>query len=176
MMTLLTNSNRQRRGVLFVLVLVLFSTSEAVALPEFPSTISAHLQMSCDPRCSLCHETDAPTGRPKVLSPFLKSLTANGVVADEESLTGALDQLGSTDTDMDMVGDLDELKNMAGARDPNVAGPGDICASDVKYGCGAQIAEGPVRSARLELWASGAAAALLLVALRRHTRRGLSAR
>lgn len=153
-------SAQLRSSLFFGLLLGSTFVGSAQAEETFPGFVRDHLQMACTPKCSLCHEKDAPTAPPNLSKPFVASLTQS-VVADKDSLVAALDGLGTTDSDQDGVADLVELKDnntataMPGmavhlASDPNVAGAGEICASSVNYGCGSKIAEGPAPKSNLE--------------------------
>lgn len=132
----------------------------AFASPDFPSTVRTHLDMSCTPKCSICHLTDPGLGS-NANQVFAQTIL--GQVGERslspETLVEILDELAAaqTDSDEDGVSDIDELRGSSGegsgqagagssgaTRDPSVVGAGDPCAGEVLYGCGAaQVAPAP---------------------------------
>jgi hypothetical protein len=133
---------------------------EAKAEPEFPGHVRDHLELACTPQCMLCHTTNTNPNAGNVRGPgsFPSALkTALGAdFDDEDTLTQALDALlaAPADSDGDLMDDISELKDNNSetaapgtavhlARDPNVSGVGEICASEVGYGCGSRLARGP---------------------------------
>lgn len=129
----------------------------ALGSPEYPSVIQDELGMPCAPQCTLCHTTN-PGRAGTADQPFVDTLgVASG---DPDGLRSALQGLagdGATaapDTDGDGATDASELSV---GHDPNVQGEGDICALDVRYGCGARVEpQGPLSPA-------GSIAAMLTV-------------
>jgi MYXO-CTERM domain-containing protein len=112
----------------------------ALATPNFPPEISAHLSLTYTPDCPVCHRGTPGTGT--ATSPFAQSMKARGLVANDiGSLDTALDALAAegTDSDGDGVGDIAEL---TAGTDPNIAGGANLTPV---YGCGARIA--PVAAA-----------------------------
>ncbi len=142
--------------------LALFYSSGALASPEYPSIIRDSEMMvdaegfQCTPQCLLCH-TDNSGGSGTANQLFSISLIELGLRGDDEdSLKQALAALKAAspaiDSDMDGRSDIDELTtpadfaadpNNGGAWDPNVVGPGAICADIPRYGCGAQFDQAP---------------------------------
>jgi hypothetical protein len=103
-------------------LLVVAFALPAFATAEFPGAIQTHLSLGAPPAqsCSLCH-TNGITGAGTVNTPIGRALRMQGMVAsDTASLIVALDALeaAGTDSDMDGVGDVAELR--AGTN-PNVA-------------------------------------------------------
>ncbi len=121
---------------------------------------------ACTPQCTLCH-TNNSGGSGTANQPFSITLIQFGLIGDsEESLYEALaalnDDDSNIDSDMDGRSDLVELRTPAaelaglekgGAWDPNVIGPGAICADLPRYGCGAQFAVAEPRQSLV--WALG---------------------
>lgn len=129
---------RKSPAVLAVLAMmgIFFSSARARASDPFPGAVRDDLDMPCLPTCFLCHITN-PGEAGSAQQPFADSMVnAAGIPSpgDTNWVTAGLAALGDTDTDVDGMSDIDELK---AGRDPNVKGEGDICAPEVKYGCGA---------------------------------------
>lgn len=118
---------------------VLFLAPGALASPDYPTAIQDELGTPCVPQCTLCHTTNP--GRAGTASqPFVNTLKVPGM--NTSGLRTAIRALAADqsadapDTDGDGVSDVDELLQ---GHDPNVEGAGDICALDVRYGCGARV-------------------------------------
>lgn len=109
----------------------------AAASPDYPDVLQRELDMPCVPQCTLCH-----TSNPGRAGTARKDFVAALVVFDRqpEAIPGKLQKLEEADppvdTDGDGMPDIDELR---AGRDPNVDGEGDICAVDLRYGCGARF-------------------------------------
>jgi hypothetical protein len=147
------------RHALLQLVAVLGLVSAAhtaQASPDYPEVIRDELDLPCTPQCILCH-TGNPGRAGSAKQPFVDTL---GVLSGQpqkvrEKIRELVEAMPADDTDGDGMPDIEELQN---ARDPNVEGEGDICALDVRYGCGARVEpQGPLSS-------GGALGALLTVA------------
>jgi hypothetical protein len=181
MMTSLFSSKRSSALALLMTAFGSLMVHPAAAQPEYPGYIRDHLQMACTPRCTLCHEVAAPTSAPKEGTPFFEAFTREGVIGGElENVKAALDRMATegTDSDGDQVADIVELKPSVVAPPPgmtaylasNPNGEGDICASEVDYGCGAQMAGGPAFPAGLDAMALAALTGGALLVTRRRAR------
>jgi hypothetical protein len=179
MMTSLITSGRPKIFAGLALVFGIYLAPSVQAKPEYPGYVRDHLQMACTPRCTLCHEVEVPTRSPEGKQPFFGGIGAIG--EDRDTLIVRLDSFGDTDSDNDGMSDINELKDnntgTAGpgivqhlARDPNVSGPGDICASNVNYGCGSQMAKSPSFPGGLDALAIGALFGAALLFVRRRVR------
>ena len=118
------------------LAALLLGAQVASATSNFPAAVRAHIPLTYDPPCSLCH-TNGITGRGTVTTPFGKAMLQRGLVASNESaLNSALDKMvaDKVDSDLDGATDIDELK--AGTN-PN----GDTLS--VAYGCNASGGSDP---------------------------------
>lgn len=110
----------------------------AHASPEYPNVVRDTLDLPCPPQCVLCH-TSNPGRAGNVRQGFAATV---GILRpdDPDTLRKLLRELEQAmpapDTDGDGMPDVDELRE---GRDPNVSGEGDICALDVRYGCGARV-------------------------------------
>jgi hypothetical protein len=120
------------------------------ATANFPAVVQRDLALSYQPPCAWCH-SGGVTMRGTTNTPFGKALRARGLAAyDENSLRAALEALRTehVDSDGDMTGDIDELKN---GTDPNVSDvPGlgisgaDAGVGPPVYGCGlGSVRSGP---------------------------------
>jgi hypothetical protein len=126
----------------------------ALATPDFPGVIQQQLNLSTQPPCTICHQTDAG-GFGTATKPFALYLKSRGLAPfDEQSLITALAAAEAEhhDSNGNGVPDIDELK---AGHDPN-AGAGDT----PQYGCGASFAG--ARGHRGALFAWGAMALWLL--------------
>ncbi len=151
--------------------------SSLVALPafataEFPTTIQMHLSLSSAPpqSCALCH-VNGITGSGTVNTPIGRAFTMNGLLPnDTASLIAALDAMeaAGTDSDMDGVGDVAELRART---NPNVAnaptdggmgggtgggtggagGGGEVVLPPPRFGCGGAVVPGLAAVAALAL-------------------------
>lgn len=132
--------------------LVFVVSGAALATSNYPAEVKAHLSLGAVPQCTLCHLTNAG-GAGTANTPFGKSgrtvcgMTGGGNL---KVLDAALDKLqaAGTDSDLDGVADITELKN---GTDPNVkndapgvdggtgggAGGGGTPPPPPSYGCGA---------------------------------------
>jgi|GEM_PF-835787 len=156
---------------------------DAQALPELPGYVRDHLEMSCTPQCMLCHTTNTNPGKGNVRgeNSFPNSLAQQGIFwSSQDAMNTALDgmEAAKTDTDADSMEDIAELEDDTTltappgdpvhlARNPNVFGIGEICASEVLYGCGARVASGSDLPRGLESLVGGALLALGLFAAQR---------
>jgi hypothetical protein len=157
-------------AIIASLAVATFATVEARATPNFPPEIHAHLGLTADPPCAICHQGGV-TGLGTVTTPFGKAMRARGLVPfDIGTLDAALDKMAADKVDSlgDGTPDIDDLK---AGRDPNVpdgdAGttvPVDVAVIPA-YGCGARVA--PVGD--VDPWAAalGALVAAALVVSRR---------
>ncbi len=131
------------------LLTVLTFASPSLASPAFPNAVREAANMSCTPSCTLCHETD-PGVSGSAGKPFATAMLAAGleignpdsVAPAYASLPAALDMASDDDSFTDQQ-ELEVQDNLPS--DPNNAEstPGNgpsICAGEVLYGCGAQIA------------------------------------
>lgn len=162
-------------------------TLDAHALPELPGYVRDSLDMSCTPQCMLCHTTNTSPGKGNLrgAGSFPSSLAEQGIFwSSEEAMQQALVamDLANTDTDGDQMEDIAELKDNNSvtaapgealhlARNPNVPGIGEICASEVQYGCGARVASGSKLPSGIESWVGGVLFALAALSVRRRQRR-----
>ena len=152
----------------------------ASAASIFPPVVETDLSLSYQPPCSVCHSGSPGFGT--ATQPFAMALKARGLVPDDtNALTDALTKMTADKVDSDGNGttDVDQLK--AGC-DPNTDAPintGATCGSSggdggvvgdfappPTYGCGAQIAAGPIAAGP----AAFGFAALLALALGRRRR------
>ena len=102
--------------------LLFFGADTAHATRNFPPAVRAHLTLTYDPECALCH-MNGVTGRDTVTTPFGQAMRARGAVAaDEVALNAALDKMVADRVDSDGNGetDIDALK---AGHDPNGTGP-----------------------------------------------------
>jgi MYXO-CTERM domain-containing protein len=153
-------------GCLALSIAGLLFAAGAMASPQFPDEVKAHLMLANPPPCSLCH-TNGVTGVGTVNTPFGKAMRAHGLQAeDTASLDSALDQMKSqnVDSDGDGVSDIDEL--IKGA-DPNTAGTGSLGPEPPTYGCVATVAPGTPGRTGAFVAALGFFAAVALVRRRR---------
>jgi len=161
------------RGLSVASVALLFSASAAQASPRFPGIVQAELEMSCAPKCSICH-TENPGSYGTETQPFADTLGVNAPVDDEE-LREAVKKLNASatqnDSDNNGTGDIDELKALT---DPNVAGDGEgseVCVP--QYGCGAaSFARAPVTQPFESVWLLAALGSWLVVRRARHVKHG----
>lgn len=102
-------------------LLALLVATSAGATSNYPGTIKNTLELQRVPQCTLCHATNAG-GAGTSNSPFSLSLQAAGLTGggDLDGLNAALAKLemDGTDSDMDGVADITELRN---GTNPNVA-------------------------------------------------------
>lgn len=131
----------KHRHVLLQLVAVVGLTTAAhtaQASPDYPDVIRDELDLPCTPQCLLCHTTN-PGRSGNVRQPFASTLgIARSGQPDtlRQKIRELAEAMPAEDTDGDGMSDIEELLE---ARDPNVQGEGDICALDVRYGCGARV-------------------------------------
>lgn len=155
---------RSARGWWATWLGVLLWAPQVAASPDYPEIIQRELDMPCVPQCTLCHTTN-PGRAGTARQDFVGAL----VVFDRqpEVLPRKLQQLAEADPPVDSDGDgMPDIEELLAGRDPNVEGEGDICAIDVRYGCGARFEpEGSVS------WV-GAAAAIVLLGVGLLARRG----
>jgi hypothetical protein len=145
---------------------MLLGARTALASANYPSAVQAHLALSSQPSCALCH-LNGTTGIGTVNTPFGVSMRARGLVFQNvASLNTALDALAAegTDSDGDGVGDIQELKN---GTDPNVAGGSGGSTLTPKYGCGGGDLTQPMNPASVGGAVSFFALALAAVVNRR---------
>jgi len=160
-----------RRSPLSVACAVFLLTlgGPALASPSFPGVLEEELQLSCQPSCTVCHQTD-PGLASDASQVFADSLRSEGLFAgDTESLRQALQSLGDagTDSDGDGVGDVEELTADQGSlpQDPSQEGAGAVCGEQVHYGCAA----GPLPASPSGVVPSvGLLGLLLLLRVKRH--------
>jgi hypothetical protein len=153
----------------------------ALATPGFPDAVQSELALSysLQGRCSLCH--DGSPSSTTVTQPFGIAMRKAGLVKyNDGSVATALAALVEADSDCDGTTDTEALQ---GGYDPNdgavidgsdkeaLTGGGCADAQETPaYGCGAQIASGPVSAG------GGAAASFMLLGLsllrRRSSARG----
>lgn len=114
----------------------LTSSGVCAAVEEYPGVVRAHLQLTYEPPCSVCH-LKGNTGPGTVQTPVGIALRARGMSGhDEASLGRAVDALASdgTDSDGDGASDVEELRAQV---DPNSPGNQRLdSASDPTFGCG----------------------------------------
>jgi hypothetical protein len=154
---------KRARGSLFfalsVAVCSVFAAANAHAEPEFPGVLKDKAGATCIVTCLTCH-TDPAGGADKLKLPFGATFGAAVKAADGGS-TMLLDTFNMSDTDMDGVKDLVEVK---AGQDPTVFGPQSICTPS--YGCGARLAR-PSRERGTVVALALAAGALVLAGRRR---------
>jgi hypothetical protein len=154
-------------------------TSGAAASPEFPAIIQQALDLECVPQCLLCHR-DNSGGRGSLDWPFGELMFAAGLRPKENAtVRAALDVVAAgeldidddgtpdTDSDDDMINDVDELRQGTNPNPPRSPDeePPDMCA-DIRYGCGARIEP----RGTLDWGAAASALAMLLVLVGRFRR------
>lgn len=146
------------------LLLLVVAAAPAWATATFPTAIKTKLGLAAEPpqSCGVCHRNNQ-LGSGTVTTPFGASMRTAGLSPNNEtSLNTALDTLETnmTDSDMDGVPDVTELRN---ATDPNKAdavtdggvgggagggsggGTGGGTVEELpppRYGCGANAAPG----------------------------------
>lgn len=137
----ITPSSKSVRLLASAAVLSVLSFPRASLASEvFPGEVRDELDMPCLPTCLLCHTVNpgvALTAQQPFAAAMLTAADRSPPEAGEIAwVTAGLAGLTASgvDTDKDGMSDIDELK---AGRDPNVTGEGDICAPDVRYGCGA---------------------------------------
>jgi hypothetical protein len=138
----------------FVFLGAFLLAPSALASPSYPSVMEQELEMSCPPRCLVCHTTD-PGEAGTASQEFASTLKSFGLEQkDDDSLKDALAQLQAnpTDSDGDGANDIAELRADPPS-DPNNAmesplstGRVGICDAVTNYGCGASIAGAGSRS------------------------------
>jgi hypothetical protein len=162
--------------VLASISIALLTPAVASATATFPDAVQTHLGLTYAPPCTICHTTQSG-GTGTVTKAFGKAMRQNGLQSgNTTSVQSALDALdaANTDSDCDGVNDVAQLKE---GREPNTGEyidgsgktnpPASSCAgtggngasSDPAYGCGAQLAEGPVTGSA---WAAVAAVLTVL--------------
>lgn len=104
------------------LFLLVVAAAPAWATATFPTAIKTKLGLAAEPpqSCGVCHRNNQ-LGSGTVTTPFGASMRAAGLLPNNEtSLNSALDTLETnmTDSDMDGVPDVTELRNVT---DPNRA-------------------------------------------------------
>lgn len=137
---------RKYSSFAFFFAALLFG-EQAFSSEEYPTVLNDQLEMTCLPTCLVCHTT-LPGEEGSATKPFATGLRSFGLVAsDEDSLKDALKQMIATGADSDEDGFTDQAELTAELpSDPNDVvvtpiAPGEgMCAGEVKYGCGAQIA------------------------------------
>lgn len=107
----------------------------AAASASYPGVIRDHLGLEDAPLCTLCH-ADLNGGKGTVVTLFGENLVAMGLEEeDEDALRRLLDELDSTQSDVDGDGtsDVDELLVCG---DPNDAGGNNLCGvTEPSFGC-----------------------------------------
>lgn len=104
-----------------ITLLAFFAATSSWATSSYPGHVKQSLGLERVPQCTLCHATNSG-GAGTANSPFAVSMQAAGLSGggDVAALEAALAQLeaDATDSDMDGVPDITELKN---GKNPNVA-------------------------------------------------------
>lgn len=158
-----------RRSHIFVVLAALSLPTVAAATPEFPAEIQAHLNLSYQPACAVCHAGTPGAGTATTL--FAMTLKSHGLVPySNGSLDTALDDIKAANTSSagDGISDIQKLEN---GEDPNsVVGEGGVQATPFPppdYGCN-------VGRGRISFGSLGAALGVLGIAAgtRRRSRRG----
>lgn len=135
-------------GLAIVLLTTTFA-SPSSAYPEYPNAVREAASMSCTPSCTLCHIADPGTAgtSSKSFAAAMKAANPEILGGDPDSIAIAYAALSDTeDSDADGTPDKQELEDQMNLpSDPNngdsALGNGPtICAGEVLYGCGAQIA------------------------------------
>jgi hypothetical protein len=123
-----------------VLAVMLALPRLAFGVQTYPEEIKAHLGLNASPPCTLCHATNEG-GLGTVVTPFGKSMMAEGLSTNFGSLDTALDRLATDNVDSngDGTSDIDQLKNNT---DPNTGAP-YTNTEPQQYGCGARVATHP---------------------------------
>jgi MYXO-CTERM domain-containing protein len=113
---------------------LLLCSSSAGASPEYPQVIRDQLGMPCAPQCTLCHTSNP--GRSGNVRQEFAGLLGVARAGEPGRVREKLLELQQEHPEV-----VDALLD---GRDPNVAGSeeGDICATDVRYGCGARVEPG----------------------------------
>lgn len=125
---------------LVLLSLVLSVAQKARGMPTFPAEIQSHLGLSYTPPCTFCHATASGGGA--IVTVFGQSMLKAGLTPDISTLDPALDTLKANQTDSDGNGvpDIQQIEEGLDPSTGHVSGPAE------RYGCGAHIATGKVRS------------------------------
>jgi len=164
-------------------LITLGAARTAHASSDYPPALKAALDAEfpnsthCVPLCTACHNTtQGGPGNINVFGATLESSNIGLIPGDSSRVATAIHNLAlampPTDSDGDGVSDIDELN---AGDSPSIAGPagmGQFCP-DIKYGCGAHIAEARHLD-RLSLIPAGLVM-LGLIGLRRRSLRTRSA-
>jgi hypothetical protein len=162
-----------RRIVVLIALLAMLVPARAGATPGFPPEIQAHLQLTYEPGCNVCHVGTPAVG--DATTPFALTLISYGLVPnDNASLDAALDAIRAANVSSagDGISDIQKLEN---DEDPNSfigdgGGPVPIPFPPPDYGC--QI--GRVGASPSSVVASIAPLAAATCLRRRSKRRGTS--
>lgn len=116
-----------------MLLTLLFASASASSV--YPTTLAQLAGSTCEPTCTVCHETESGGGG-TVVQDFGVAMVARGLTggADTEGLEAALTTLedDAIDSDGDGTPDVDEL---AGGVDPNPGGEAYCDVLTPTYGC-----------------------------------------
>jgi MYXO-CTERM domain-containing protein len=159
------------QSTLSVTLSVLSLSTSALATPNFPDAIAAHLGAPAPPSCQVCH--NGRTGAGTVTRAFGASMRERGLVPyNADSLKSALDRMAKdgVDSNGDAVIDTEALKK---GEDPNATAGGEGAqpigdrSPRPEYGCSASSAGSETK---LSWTAWMPVAAFLLTRRRRATR------